>query len=168
MGTTRVKAKNVHGNVPNFYAFVLLWELLWNLMGALCVCNTASHTTGMSQRPHLTMRVLSAWVCLTGEQNGAFLHQLWVTLAVTHTFTCVSGLHFSWICFNSIFAAFASVQRFVCVAQVKACVQISGCNYSDNKWHKSCVIMSTEDRVNFLTFVVRFYLIRGRRARKVN
>lgn len=40
MGTTRVKAKNVHGNVPNFYAFVLLWELLWNLMGALCVCVT--------------------------------------------------------------------------------------------------------------------------------
>lgn len=144
----------------NFYSFVLLLrELLWTPMSVLCV-----ELSNVWYEPEATLNHLGAF-CMSVSHCPAEwgLSSILSTLPLSPVHPCVfQGL-------GALVGVSIPSLRFsalVCGAQVKACVQISVCNYSDNggerlssiitsmtdmKWHKpgreEGVLISTEKRL---------------------
>lgn len=146
----------------NFYSFVLLLrELLWKPMSVPCV-----ELSCVWYEPEATLNHLGAF-CMSVSHCPAEwgLSSILPTLPLSRASVCVfQGL----VALVGVSIPSLPFSALVCVAQVKACVQISVCNYSDNrakrlssiitgmtdvKWHKPerppLVLISTEKPLTF-------------------
>lgn len=129
----------------NFYSFVLLLrELLWKPMSALCV-----ELSYVWYEPEATLNHPGAF-CMSVSHCPAEwgLSSILPTLPLSPAHPCAfQGL----AALVGVSIPSLPFSALVCVAQVAACVQISACNYPDNggkrlppiitrmtdmKWHK--------------------------------